>query len=501
MTSAKLSNRLTTQDATFLYAESESTPLHFSGLATFEGSLDYTKLTDYMERRLPRLPRFRQRLVPAPLNIAHPALEDDLDFKITNHLFHHELPAGSNQQALEAAALRIFEPLMDRNRPLWEMHLLTGLENNRSAVLWKIHHCIVDGVSWVENLNVMLESHCEAPVPEPAKTVQAKPLPNMARGLADAVNDLMSAQLRAVRRLMKPVGRPLIRSSSSAALVEATRAILRPTIVASWNEGIVTKSRVMAWLRFPFNDVGSIRQAYGGTVNDIALTALGEGAARYLRHHKRSGRRLRLRIGCPVSVRGADELGTLGNRVSMMIPELDAAPMDPVKRLKAVCSETQRLKASNQAKAADYLMNGVELIPPAALGLGYSIVTRGLDAAAALATRAPMISKFFAPRIAAFNFIATNVAGPGGPVYLAGHRMLDYVGMIPLGANLGYGVVIATYNQNLYFGMMAATDLMPDVETMKFYVGQVFEELALSAKSHLGPSTASAESAAHREAA
>jgi WS/DGAT/MGAT family acyltransferase len=501
MQPAKLSHRLTTQDASFLYGESESGPLHFSGLATFEGSIDFATMRDYMERRLPLLPRFRQRLVFAPFNLAHPALEDDPDFKISNHLFHHQLPEGSNEAALHAAVYRIFEPLMDRSRPLWEMHLFTGLEGDRSAVLWKIHHCIVDGVSWVETLNVMLEPRRDAAPPALIQLDEPKPLPNAAQRLLDAAFDLASTQLRAVRRLTNPANARAQTPPRSAAGSEALGPLLRPTVLAPWNEGIVTKSRAMAWLRFPFEDVGSIRKAFGGTVNDVALAALGEGAARYLHHHKRDTRGSRLRIACPVSVRSQDEMGTLGNRVSMMIPELDAAPMDPAARLKSVCEETRRIKSSNEAQAADLLMNGADLIPPAAMGLASSLATRAIESAASLATWAPMIARMLAPRTATINFIATNVVAPRVLVYLAGHRMLDYVGMIPLGGNVGYSVVISSYNQNLYFAMMAAVDLMPDLETMKFYVGQAFEELALAARKQLGPKPVSVEVEAHPQAA
>jgi hypothetical protein len=348
----------------------------------------------------------------------------------------------------------------------------------------------------------MLEPRRDAVAPTPIRLDEPKPIPNAAERLVDAAYDLASAQLSALRRIMSPANGRAKTPSPSAMITDALGLLLRPTVVvAPWNEGIVTKSRSMAWLRFPLEDVGSIRKAFGGTVNDLALAALGEGAARYLHHHERDTRRSRLRIGCPVSVRSKDEMGTLGNRVSMMIPELEAAPMDPVARLKSVCEETRRIKSSNEAQTADLLMSGADLVPPAAIGIASSIATRAIDSAASLATRASMVARMLTPRVAAINFIATNLAGPRGPVYLAGHQMIDYIGMIPLGGNVGYGVVIATYDQNLYLGMMAATDLMPDLETMKFYVGQAFEELALAAKKQLGPAPVTAEIAAHPEAA
>jgi diacylglycerol O-acyltransferase len=146
-------------------------------------------------------------------------------------------------------------------------------------------------------------------------------------------------------------------------------------------------------------------------------------------------------------------------------------------------------------------MTAADLVQPAAIELVSNIATRAIDAVARFATRAPNMAGMLAPRAAAINFIATNVAGPRIPVYLAGHRMLDYVGMIPLGGNLGYGVVIASYNRGLYLSMMAASDMMPDIETMRFYVGQAFEELALAAKKHLGPAAVAVEPRAHSEAA
>ena len=329
MSIAKLSHRLTTQDALFLYGESESAPLHFSGLATFEGAIDFAKLREYIEHRLPLLPRFRQRVVFAPLNLAHPSLEDDPDFEITNHIFHHQLPAGSDDAVLRAAALRVFEPLTDRSHPLWAMHLFTGLRGERSAVLWRIHHCIVDGVSWVETLHVMLEPQPDAADPASIRVDAAKPLPSASKLLIDAVRDLMSTQLGAARRIIGLARRRPQGPSVSAAIAEILGPLLRPTVLAPWNEGIVTTSRSMASLHFPLADVDAIRSAFGGTINDVALAALGEGAARYLIHHQRYTRGSRLRIGCPVSVRSNEEMGTLGNRVSMMISEFEVSPMPP----------------------------------------------------------------------------------------------------------------------------------------------------------------------------
>src|SRR5208282_1651023 len=441
------------------------------------------RMLDHVARRLHMLPRFRQRLAFVPFNLAHPMLEDDPDFKIENHIFCHELPEGAGETQIIEAILRIFEPLLDRRRPLWEMHLFHGLEDGRSAVLWKVHHCIVDGVSWVEVLTTLFDFKRDASAAPPALAWEPKPLPRSARLLGDAAFDLARIELNAARnlfgRLLPASDKPEVgRGMSSAGKIIRT---LRPAVAAPWNRGLVTKARSFAWLRYAYNDARAIRKAFGGTLNDVVLAALGEGAARYLKLNGCKPRGLPLRIGCPVSVRGPEEIESLGNRVSMMFAELQAEPMDPVARLKAVSKETGRIKSANEPKALDSLMAAANLVPPSLIGLVSSFGTGAIDMASRLAERAPWTARVVAPLFPAVNFIATNVRGPQLPAYLAGHMMLDYVGMIPLGADLGYGVVISTYNRNLCIALMAAPSLMSDVELMKACVDDAFEELKLAA--------------------
>lgn len=503
MSKITLSRRLTTQDASFLYGESKSGPLHFGGLAIFEGSIDFSRLIDHLERRLPMLPRFRQRVVFAPLNLAHPTLEDDPDFKIENHIFCHELPKCTGEAEMTKAVLPIFEPPLDRGRPLWEMHLFHGLDRGRSAVLWKIHHCIVDGVSWVEVLTALLDFTRHAAPAGPQPAWEPKRIPGTAQLLTDAAFDLTQTRLNAARRLLTgllPTGQRAPAASGPTATMRSPRA-LRQAVAAPWNRGVVTRARSFAWLRQPLKEVFAIRKAFGGTVNDIVLAALSEGAARYLEHHGCNTAGLPVRIGCPVSVRSREEMGTLGNRVSMMFPELEAKPVDPVARLKAVSNETAGIKSANDSHALDLMMAAADLVPPALMGLASSLGTGAIDAAAQLAERAPQLARLFASRSPLINFIATNVRGPQLPAYLAGHKMLDYVGLIPLGANLGYGVVISSYNRNLDLALMAEPNLMPDVELMKSYVGQAFQELKLAADRQIRSTRTSPLQEAPQEAA
>jgi diacylglycerol O-acyltransferase / wax synthase len=480
----KLSRRLTTQDASFLYAESESGPLHFGGLGIFDGAIDFAHLLKHVGQRLHLLPRFRQRLVFAPLNLAHPTLEDDPDFRIENHVFQHELPHEAGLALMTEAVLRVFEPRLDRRRPLWEMHLFDGLEGGRSAILWKVHHCIVDGVSWVETLTALFDFRRNPRIAARAPAWEPKPVPSAPRLLGDAAYDLAQMEFDSARRLLGGMLPSAERAEGRGAMTDLRNIVraLRPAVAAPWNRGVVTKARSFTWMRHALNDVRPIRKAFGGTLNDVALAALGEGAARYLKFHGCNPRGLPLRIGCPVSVRSAEEMKSLGNRVSMMFVEFDAEPGDPVARLRAVSKETRRIKSGNEAKALDALSAAADLVPPSMLGLVSSIGTSSIDVAARLVQRAPWLARLMAPPYPLINFIATNVRGPQLPAYLAGHMMLDYVGMIPLGADLGCGVVISTYNKNLDIGLMAEPGLMSDVDLMKAFVDDAFEELKLAAE-------------------
>ena len=241
--------------------------------------------------------------------------------------------------------------------------------------------------------------------------------------------------------------------------------------------GLVTSARSLAWLTVSFTDLRAIRNALGGTVNDVVLAILSEAAARYLQHHEVRTNHAPLRIGCPVNVRRGGERGALGNRVSMMFPELPSEPMEVVARMKRCIRETERIKAGNEPQALELMLSGSDLISPTMMGLGSVIGTNAIDLASRFGGMAPKVSQMLKLPPPGINFIATNVPGAQVPLYLAGRKMTVMVGLMPLGANLGYNVAIVSYNQMLIFGMMAEPRLMPDVDLMKAFAAEVFIEL------------------------
>ena len=478
----KLSTRLTTQDATFIYGESNSGALHIGSLSIFEGKLGFEQLVTHVERKLDLVPRYRQRLRFVPFNLAHAAWEDDPNFNISNHLFHHELPAGTSVEEMVKAGMEVYAPPLNRNRPVWEMHLYEGLEGDRSAVIWKVHHCMVDGVSGMELLAVIMDFRPDAtPPPAPEKPWEPRPAAGLVKAILDAAFDLADRQMKAYREFADMLASrerlgPMLRGSA-----RMIQSFARPIVNAPWSAAPVTQARSFVWVKLPFSDVRAIRAAIGGTVNDVVLAMLGEGAARYLKEHNVPTGGAPLRIGCPVNVRRPSEGGAMGNRVSMMFPETSSEPMDPVERLKSIAQETERIKTAREAQALEVVMTASDLVPPTLIGLGSLIMTTAMDAAARLVQLSPALARMMRLPALGMNFIATNVPGVQVPLYMCGHRMVEYAGLLPLAANVGYGVAITSYNQELYFGLMCEPNVLPDVELMKLYIEQVFQELKLAA--------------------
>ncbi|HVB78370.1 MAG TPA: wax ester/triacylglycerol synthase family O-acyltransferase [Candidatus Binataceae bacterium] len=485
---SKLTRRLSSQDASFLYNETPNGPLHVGLLQTFEGEIEFDRLIEHLERRIHLLPRYRQRLVFAPFNLAHATLEDDPEFALRNHLKLHTLESGAGDAELAAAAMRANEPALERSRPLWELHLFQRLEGGRSALLWKIHHCIVDGVSALQLIAIAMDLRPDAPAPPPASEPWTPAsLPDKSRSLLDAAIALVQSRLDEVREAGKLLSAPADLAERSAAMASAAAQMFqmmsRPVVPAPWNLGLVGRARSLAWLRVSFGDLRAIRSALGGTVNDVVLSILSEGAARYLKHHEVASGGLPLRIGCPVNVRRDSEAGAMGNRVSMMFPELAATPMDPIERYRSVVRETERIKAAREPQGMDLLTAAADSVAPGLQDLSSKLTNTAIEAATRLSEFTGGMARMIVGPPMGINFVATNVPGAQVPMYLAGRRMLDFIGLVPLAGTLGYGVAIVSYNQSLFFATVAEPRLMPDVEFMKSCIAGAFEDLRAAAQS------------------
>ena len=262
-----------------------------------------------------------------------------------------------------------------------------------------------------------------------------------------------------------------------------TRFTAEPVLTAPWNAAPVTPKRDFLWRRYSFGEFRKIRSTLGGTINDVVLAVVAEAAARYLTAHDERTEGQHLRIMCPVNVRTEDERGALGNRVSAIFPVFAAEPMNAAERLQKVRWETEQIKNNREAQAMQLMMESAPGMPPVAMAPAMLVGTPWDPTALAASFPLP-VPPTFGPRppMFGFNFTCTNVPGVQTTQYLAGHRILDNLAFLMLGGTLGYGVVVSSYNQNIYFNFICDRRLMPDLELMANGVEDAFGELLAAAE-------------------
>lgn len=459
MSAPNLNRRMSAEDAWFLYFEKPEAPLHIGSVGIYEGAVPFEKMYASMDARMHLIPRYRQRAVIPPFVAGHPTWEDDPQFSLDRHLKLVTLPRpGTREQLIELCG-EMFEGMLPRDRPLWDITVIHGLEGDRTAYLSRVHHCLVDGVSGIELLLAVLDLVPDPePTPPPAQPWRPKASPSPWESWADATLDQAQQQFRAFTEFQQHMLEPREQVQRIMKLARALEivvpAALKPLTKAPWNKPIGGKRRV-AWTDMSFQEVRKIRGQLGGTVNDVMLTILGGALGRYLQDLgvKTEGGALRLQI--PVNVRRENEKGALGNRVSMMVPEIPVGIADPVARLAAIRAEMERLKSQNQANAFEELLSLAENLPAAVHAL---IALGGIPQGA-------------------LNLICTNVPGPMIPLYSVGHRLLEHYPMVPLAADFGIGVGITSFDKGLYLGIMCDPQIVDDVDKIAAYAAAEFRAL------------------------
>ena len=281
----------------------------------FEGKIDFDDFVQHVESRLHLVPRYRQRLMQVPFNLGHAVLEDDPNFHIENHLIRHLLRPGMSQAEAIDEMLRHYEIPLDYTRPLWEMHSFENLEGARTAIVSKVHHALVDGVSGVELLKVMFDLKPNPdPIEPPAEPWQPEEPSSAIRRLLEAAREATAVPVKSAietsRELMRdPQALGDEARTLTDGLQQLTQITTRRIATTPWNSGLVGQRRALAWSTMSFGDFRRIRNAFGGLINDVVLTILSEAAGRYLQHHGYSTNG-QLCIGCPVNVRHKDEAST-----------------------------------------------------------------------------------------------------------------------------------------------------------------------------------------------
>jgi diacylglycerol O-acyltransferase len=448
-------DRLTAVDASFVAQEGPVSHMHIGAVMIFEGPPPaYDDLADHIRSRLHLVPRFRQKLAFPPVETGRPLWVDDPNFNLEYHVRDTALPTPGAETQLRALAARIHSQALDRSKPLWEMWLVQGLEHNRFALITKTHHALVDGVSGVDLATVLFDL---GPVPlrpeHPAAAWTPKPTPSgldlAARGVRGVAALPLEAAARAAGAAFHP-GESLAGTREALeGLGEVVWAALNPAPSTPLNVEIGPHRR-LAWVRQDLRDFKRVKDALGGTVNDVVLATVAGALQKWLRSRGVRTEGLELRALVPVSIRARDEHHQLGNRIAAMRGPLPVYVEDPVARLNVVRHAMDGLKDSKQALGAEVLAGMQALAPPTVF---------------AQASRLNFSTRLF-------NLLVTNVPGPQMPLYLLGRELQDLFPVAFLPKNHALAVAIMSYDGGMDFGLLGDYDAMPDLDR----IGEMLQE-------------------------
>jgi WS/DGAT/MGAT family acyltransferase len=460
-------HRLSALDASLLYLEDATTPMHIGGVAIFRRprtGFDYEQLLALIERRLSLVPRYRQRVRNVPGHLARPVWTDDTDFDISHHVRLSALPKpGTGEQLAELVARLMSRPL-DHHRPLWEVYLVEGLQRNRFALVTKTHHAMIDGIGAIEIGQVILDV---SPIAE--ETGQPlwmpEPEPGPVRLLADAVSEVIRQPGELVENMRSAVGDVTSTVDkvvgAVSGVVSALTTAARPAPSGPLNVPI-TAERRFAVARATLADLKKVRAAHGGTVNNVVLTVVAGALRSWLMSRGEVvTSRTTVRAMAPLSVQDDETTNTpaglVGSRVSAYLVDLPVGEPSPVVRLQHVAHAMKSRSDAGQPVAADALVRLGGFAPPTLHALG---------ARAASA---------FSQRI--FNILVTNVPGPQVSLYADGAKMLEMFPVVPLARNQAVSIGVTSYDGGVYFGLNADRSAMPDVDILARMVEESVEEL------------------------
>ncbi|MEU4647228.1 WS/DGAT/MGAT family O-acyltransferase [Nocardia fluminea] len=454
--------QLTGLDASFLYLETDTQHLHVCALLILDptdGSYSFGSLRDELRKRLPLIPHMRRRIHPVPFNLDHPLWVDDADFDIDNHIRRVELPEPDGLAALIGA---IASQPLDRNRPLWEMSVVEGLDDGKVAVVCKYHHSAVDGITGTNMMMHLCDPEAGVSRPEP-EPWQPEPVPG---DLELAARSAVRLPARAGMFGMVPKTLGMVagfarrRRKNQAGMELPFSAPRTP-----FNQA-VTAARSVSFTKTDLGAIKEIKAAFGVTVNDVVLTVVGGVLRRYLDERGELPDRS-LIASVPVSVHESTRHTEGVNKVSTLFCRLGTDVADPGERLRVLAVANREAKAEHDLIGADFLQDWSKYAPPNTFRLASRVYS-----SLKLAERHPVVH----------NLVVSNVPGPPMPLYFLGTRV---DGMFPFGPvfhGAGLTVTVLSNCGDLDFGFIACRDLVPDVEALAEAVPAVIDDLLAAAR-------------------
>jgi WS/DGAT/MGAT family acyltransferase len=459
-------DRLSAQDNSFLLFERGNLLMHVASamvcdpgpLRKRDGGIDIETFKRATESFLHLVPRYRQRLHEIPF-FGHSVWVDDPHFDIDYHIRHTALPRPGSSEQLKKLSARILAQPLDRKRPLWETWVVEGLEDDRFAMITKIHHCMIDGASGVDLAYIQMSPTPEVRELEKPPPFHPRPAPSRFELWRAEVTRQLGIPFEVVRDFRQftaaaqDLGQELAMRAKAvvSTLGMATSADETPI------NGRVGPHRRFDWFSCQLDDMKAVRKAWGCTINDVVLTIVTGAVREYLVSRRVDPALIDFRVSAPVSVRKEQERGTMGNKVSSWIIQLPLAKAGPREQLDAIHALTSELKESRQALGVEMMMQVAEWTPSVLLSLG------------ARAMSGPI------------NTIVTNVPGPQIPLYFHGARVREIYPMVPLLDGMGLGIAVTSYAGTMHFGFNADPDIVPDLDRFADMMRRSFERVCAEA--------------------
>jgi diacylglycerol O-acyltransferase len=465
-------------DAAFLSLETPTTPLHVGAVvildppegarSLFSPSSRFTQIRRVIAQRVHLIAPFRQRALRVPFGLHHPVWVDDPDFAVDDHVARASLPSPGGPAELDAFVASAMSRPLDPDRPLWEMHVVEGLAGDRTALVAKVHHAILDGVSGAAMLGAFLDlSPRERLVERPFEPWAPAPLPGSTDMLRYAATSLAQQPAHALSTLQAGVDAIADLGQHNRAL--ASRGESSPPAFFSAPRtslnGTVSSRKRFSSLSIPLEDAKLIRRAFGCTVNDVILAGVAGGLQRVLGERGETVERPLVAM-VPVSTRpegaAADE-GAIGNQISAMLVSLATDEDDPVRRLGAIAASTRVAKEQEQLHRGRLVGNLAQMAPP------------GLVSRLARAASGTRIFDWVSPP---FNVMVSGVKGPDVSLFCAGSRVAALYPVGPLTEGVGLNVTILSYLDRLHFGLLACRRLLPELDQLAVSIDDALGELA-----------------------
>ena len=455
------SDRLSWGDTVFLHLEREGMPLNVASVCIFDGEVQFEDCVKFVESKLPLLPRYLKRVVPAPFGFGLPSWEYDPEFDLQRHLREITLRHGTDTE-LNAFAAKLFGTVMDRRHPLWDITVVRGLKRSRFGIIIRLHHCLADGIAGVGIMNALLDASPDAPPPH-RKPLKLKvpaprdPLTSLTTGFVDSYSDFVQRILTGLSDLLIMAERAGANGSTVASdeMVRLLPEISAFTGRLRFNV-LYRGPQKFARTEISLAEVKRIRVKSGSSVNDVILAMVTATIRRYCELHGDRVRGKLLRIMVPVNLRGAGSANEGGNRISLVPVTIPLDIRSPNKLLAAVHERTEFLKRMHAAELVSLAGGLIGMFPTSLQGIA-----------------GPLMSQL---PVTPFNMVCTNVPGPQFPLYLLGHKMLQCYPYVPVGGEMAVNCAILSYDGMVYFGFSGDAHAAPDLRILQKLLQTSFVE-------------------------